>query len=209
MLRSLVGSEMCIRDSLTFPGPVTAAFVSAYRPQASLAPPPDAPSGVLSRVLSGDQLLSVTLPLWGCFFMANYAGYGNFMWMNEFLAQTGHKDLAKLEYMVFAAVEAVGVVLTTVVIDKAERRTLLAAAFLSGGACILGGVLLMEYSLYLALFLIAMNAFFEQAVWCVLYVYAGEVYPSTVRNSATGLAMGPTRIGGVLSTTLGLSLIHI
>lgn len=73
----------------------------------------------------------------------------------------------------------------------------------------MGGVLLEAHHFQAAFVLLCGNALFEQAIWCLLYVYAGEVYPSTVRNTATGLAMGPTRIGGVVSTTLGRYLMSI
>eukprot|EP00656_Telonema_subtile_P043939 TRINITY_DN5023_c0_g3_i1.p1 TRINITY_DN5023_c0_g3~~TRINITY_DN5023_c0_g3_i1.p1 ORF type:complete len:177 (-),score=26.82 TRINITY_DN5023_c0_g3_i1:44-574(-) len=140
--------------------------------------------------------------------MANYSGYGNFMWLNEYLHRTGHGDVAEAEYLAFAAAEALAVICMTLVIDKLERKHILAFTFIGAGSCTLGGVWVMDQHAELALALLCGYAFFEQAVWCVLYVYAGEVYPSTVRNTATGLAMGPTRIGGVVSTTLGRYLMN-
>lgn len=112
---------------------VSLAYTQLYCPDGVLAAPPKAESGVLARIFSSSQLWSLTLPLWGCFFCANYAGYGNFMWLNEFLRRTGHKEQARILYLAFAATEAVGVVVTALIVDKVERKRMLALTFLLGG----------------------------------------------------------------------------
>ena len=79
---------------------------------------------------------------------------------------------------------------------------------LTGLTC-LGFVFVADDDIMFALVLMCGTAFFEQSVWSILYVIVGEVYPSNVRNTASGLAMGPTRMGGVVSTTLGRYMMNI
>ena len=43
----------------------------------------------------------------------------------------------------------------------------------------------------------------QDIVWCNVYMYLAEAYPTSVRNSAFGLVMGTGRFGGILSTALG------
>jgi len=190
---------------------VCQAFADVHFQGGSLHVPTaaQAENGVLAVIFAPQTLCSVTLPLWGCFLCANYAGYGNFMWLNEFLHRMGYGKYARLEYLGFAAAEAVGVVLMTCVIDLFKRKHMLIIAFLGAGLTCLGFVFVADDDIMFALVLMCGTAFFEQSVWSILYVIVGEVYPSNVRNTASGLAMGPTRMGGVVSTTLGRYMMNI
>jgi len=53
------------------------------------------------------------------------------------------------------------------------------------------------------LLLAAAQNFFVDIIWCNMYTYLAEAFPTSVRSSAFGISMGVGRSGAVVSTALG------
>jgi len=173
---------------------------------ADIPPPTDKFSSGFSAVVSGRFLCGTTLPLWVCFFCLNYASQGTFLWLPEYMRTIGiSKDQVHMEYIWIAASEVLAVVVSFFMIDSGQRRYTLCAAFFFAGACMIGAVSHPdEHALVLVCFVGV--TFWEEIVWACLYIVTGEAYPSAIRNTAAGLAMGPNRVGGVISSLVGRDL---
>jgi MFS family permease len=181
-------------------------------PQWTLAdvPPPseDISQGFMA-VLQKPYLWEVTVPLWFCFFALNYASQGTFLWLHEYMTKLGFsKSDIRLEYTMIAASEVLAVMVSSLFMDSGQRRFTLSASCFFSGVCMIAAVSNPEQrSLILVCF--AGATFWEELIWCCLYIVAGEVYPSAIRNTACGVAMGPNRIGGVISSVVGGMLMDI
>ena len=149
---------------------------------------------------------SVTIPLWAMFFGLNYASYTNFMWVKEYYDHKQMDSQIDTLYATMALARVAGVLAATVLVASVQnKRALLSFAFLMAGVSTQIAAYHDEY----ATAAFTMGALFEEVAWASIYVYSGEVYPSIIRNTATGLAMGVSRVGGVLGCLLGRVLMGI
>lgn len=142
---------------------------------------------------------AVTIPLWLMFFGLNYGSYTNFMWVKEYYDHIGLEHKVDRLYTLMAFARVAGCLIATFAVNLVPRRLMLSVSFLVAGACTALAMQMHEW----ATPAFTIGALFEELSWACIYVYAGEVYPSVIRNTATGLAMGPNRIGGVLACLLG------
>lgn len=170
--------------------------------------PPEAVGA--SEVFKSDFLCPVTIPLWICFFAINYAGKGITLWLPKYMGEAGFADSRIHDmYRAIGIGQIVAIVLALLFIDQGERRFTLAVSYLGAGCCLLAAIAVPGMTHNHQFGLIVMTLFFEELIWCALYIIAGEAYPSVIRNSAAGLAMGPNRIGGVISASIGGYLMHM
>merc|ERR1711865_227656 len=157
-------------------------------------------------VFGSNLLCPVTVPLWICFFSINFAGKGIIMWLPKYMNQMGfsHSD-AHDAYTAIGVAQVMSIVLATFFIDKGQRRRTLAISFLFAALALSAAVWsdghYISHNIMFWLFICTM--FFEELIWCCLYTIVGEAYPSVIRNTASGLALGPNRVGGVISASLG------
>jgi len=111
------------------------------------------------------------------------------------------------EYNLIAVAQALAVLVAVLFIDHVERRRTLGITFVLAGASMIAAVSQPEEHGAVAM-LFVLACFWEEIIWLTLYIVAGEVYPSVIRNTASGLLMGPNRIGGVISSILGQRLMQ-
>ena len=140
-------------------------------------------------MLSPGYLWGVTLPLGFMFLSLNFAAQGTLLWLPEYMDHMGFsKDEINLEWTLIAAAEALAVVVSALFIDSGQRRITLCLSFIAAGFCLLGAVATPENHNYLVIYVMGWG-FWEEFAWICLYIVAGEVYPSKIRNTATGLVL--------------------
>jgi len=176
-----------------------------------LADPPAPSEGAVEgwhTAFSAPFRWRVTLPLGICFFAINYASQGTFLWLNEYMTRLGfeNEDI-NLEYNLIAVAQVAATLVSIVLIDSGQRRLTLAFSFVLAGVFMLVAVSYPDNHQYVTMFFV-IACFWEQFIWLSLYIVAGEVYPSVVRNTCVGILMGPNRLGGVISTAIGRVLMN-
>eukprot|EP00656_Telonema_subtile_P026516 TRINITY_DN28492_c0_g1_i1.p1 TRINITY_DN28492_c0_g1~~TRINITY_DN28492_c0_g1_i1.p1 ORF type:complete len:450 (-),score=76.12 TRINITY_DN28492_c0_g1_i1:23-1372(-) len=148
---------------------------------------------------------AVTIPLCVMFFGLNFAAYTNFMWVKQYYDHVDLADQVNHLYSLMAFARVAGCLVATFAVNIVPRRAMLSTSFFVAGLCT---ALAVQHHQW-ATPAFTVGALFEEMAWACMYVYAGEVYPSVIRNTATGLVMGPNRVGGVLACLLGRVLMTV
>lgn len=194
---------------------------SASMPDAELMDIPPHPTvRPLNEIFSASLFARTTLPLWAIFFWLNYASYGLSMWLKSYLGRLGMSEIVRDVYIFFAIGKALGVAFCAFFIENLPRRHALAVAFTGAGVFTFAAVMsqggeevanssLIEVTgnTWVLLFFSA-AAFFEEAAWGVVYTYSVEVYPSSIRATGSGVAMAVGRMGGIIATSIGKTLME-
>jgi putative MFS transporter len=153
--------------------------------------------GEALRVLWSRRWIRHTIVLWVLWFMMNFAYYGMFLWLPSVLVDRGFSLVHSLQYtFLITLVELPGYWSAAWLVDRLGRRPTLivylvlaaAAAFLFGNATSVSQVLWSGGAL----------AFFNLGAWGVTYTYTAEQYPTLLRATGTGWAMGVGRVGGIV-----------
>ncbi|PSR22726.1 MAG: MFS transporter [Sulfobacillus acidophilus] len=115
--------------------------------------------------------------------------------------------------LALASFALVGLIIVFLIVDRVGRKWLQAIGFLGLGLVFITMGLLVHpaFGLFLGLFFILTLA--DQGPGSLTYVYAGEVFPTSVRATGHGFATAVSRVGAllgifvlpVLMATLGLS----
>jgi len=182
--------------------------------------PPHPTVRPFQEIFNASLFARTTLPLWAMFFWLNYASYGMSMWLKAYLGRVGMSDETRDVYIWFAVGKILGVMVCAMFIEHLPRRRVLAIAFTMAGICTFtavmmhGGDEVWDDSVItitgdtLVLFWFAAAAFFEEASWGAIYTYSVEVYPSSIRSTGSGAAMSFGRLGGIIATTIGKTLME-
>ncbi|MDA8345466.1 MAG: MFS transporter [Thermaerobacter sp.] len=143
----------------------------------------------------------LTLSLWALWLMMNFAYYGMFLWLPSVLVERGFTLVHSFGYVLLVTlVQLPGYLSAGWLIERWGRRPVLvlyvllaalsAAAFgfaTAPGMVILFGCLL---------------GFFNLGAWGVTYAYTTEQYPTLLRGTGSGWAMGVGRVGGIVAPFL-------
>lgn len=137
-----------------------------------------------------------TITLWVLWLAMNFAYYGMFLWLPSVLVEHGYTLLRSLEYtLIVTLVQLPGYWSAAWLVDRIGRRPVLIvylvlaawAAAMFGGASGVAQILWFGGAL----------SFFNLGAWGVTYTYTTEQYPTALRGTGTGWAMGVGRIGGI------------
>lgn len=154
------------------------------------------------RELVAGALARPTLLLWLAFFCVMFVFYFVMSWTPKLLVEAG---LTKDTGLSGGVLVNVGGVAGTVLLGVLARRLgvfrLHAVALLAAAAAIYGFGLA-SGALVLALVLAVLVGFFLFTSMVGLYVITPAIYPTEVRNTGTGVAIGIGRLGGILSPYL-------
>ena len=173
------------------------------------SPRPSGTSHGYSVLFSKQYFWGSTFPLLFMFLALNFAAQGTLLWLPEYMDFMGFdKKEVNLQYTLIAAAEVFAVIVAGLFVDSGKRTMTLSLSFLCSGVCLLGGMSDPENKAHFVVFIFGW-AFWEELVWICAYVVAGEIYPSAIRNMASGFVMGPARVGGVFSSYIAGDLMKL
>jgi AAHS family 4-hydroxybenzoate transporter-like MFS transporter len=146
-----------------------------------------------------------TIGLWLSFNACLLAVYMAFNWLPTLLAGAGLAVISSRGILAFNLGGAVGAIVAGLVIGRAGSRVTMLT--MAAGAVICTGVLASmtlsgSAALSVMLMLTATGALIN-AVQTTMYALAAHVYPTMIRATGVGTAVGFGRAGGVLSTYAG------
>jgi AAHS family 4-hydroxybenzoate transporter-like MFS transporter len=147
-----------------------------------------------------------TLALCASFFFCLLSVYMGTNWVPTML-RSAHFDVGTASYglTAFNFGGVVGAILGAFfIVRRGSRLTMLSMAVGAvGGAVLLGVMPIGPQSTLLVFALLAWTGGLINAVQTTMYALAAHVYPTSIRATGVGTAVGFGRIGGVLSPSLG------
>ncbi|KAK3153809.1 hypothetical protein QOZ80_2BG0181460 [Eleusine coracana subsp. coracana] len=171
----------------------------------------------IGKLLS-PNLIRATLLLWMAFFGNAFAYYGIVLLTSELShgsricakeeVESIHSNKSSLYKNVFISsfAEIPGALLSAMVVDRFGRRLSMASMLFSSCVFLFPLVfsrteLLTRISLFGARLCIS-------ASFTIIYIYAPEIYPTTVRSTGIGIASSVGRIGGILCPLVAVAMVH-
>lgn len=164
------------------------------------------------------NLLRATLLLWMAFFGNAFAYYGIVLLTSELSngnricakeeVESVHSNNASLYRNVFISsfAEIPGSFLSAMIVDRFGRKLSMASMLFTSCVFLFPLVfsrtdILTRISLFGARLCIA-------ASFTIIYIYAPEIYPTSVRTTGIGVASSVGRIGGILCPLVAVALVH-
>lgn len=194
---------------------------SAEPSQGEVMPPlksKDSDMGVIQTllILVSRKLVRSTLLLWAVFFGNSFTYYGLVLLTTELNTRnntcnptavqsqkSGDVDYKDVFITTFA--ELPGLVVAALVVDRLGRKISMAALFFI--CCIFLLPLVVHQSNGLTTtFLFGARAC-TMGTFTIAYIYAPEIYPTSVRSTGVGIASAMGRIGGMVSPLVAVSLV--
>ncbi|BBG98703.1 Major facilitator superfamily protein [Prunus dulcis] len=166
--------------------------------------------------LSEDALRS-TLLLWVVFFGNAFSYYGLVLLTTELtnghskctpdtlrsdkLQDTGYRDV-----FIASFAELPGLLISAATVDRLGRKLSMSAMFFL--CCIFLLPLVIQQSQGLTTSLLFGARICITATFTIVYIYAPEIYPTSVRTTGVGVASAMGRIGGVICPLVAVGLVH-
>ncbi|MBI5624157.1 MAG: MFS transporter [Elusimicrobia bacterium] len=140
-----------------------------------------------------------TLMLWVLWFVMVYSYYGIFIWLPSILVAGGHTVVKTFGYvLIITAAQIPGYFSAALLVDRFGRKPVLIAYMLGCAASCWGfGSLAGTPASIMAWG--SLISFFNLGAWGVVYTYTPEIYPTEVRATGCGWAVGFGRVGGILA----------
>ena len=155
-----------------------------------------------------DGLASSTVLLWAMNFFSLLAVYLILLWTPSILHMTGvSTSSAILATSIYGIGTILGPLLTAAIIDRgAERILTYTTAF--GAVCVLAiGLFDMQFGLFsIVIFAAGMGMGSCQGG---LNSLSGKIYPSAIRSTGAGWALGLGRVGGIAGPAIGGALLAL
>jgi MFS transporter, AAHS family, 4-hydroxybenzoate transporter len=162
-------------------------------------------SASVGHLFTADYLRD-TLTLFGSFFFCLLTVYMGTNWVPSMLSNSGF-DVGTASYglTAFNVGGVIGAIAGARVIMRLGSRTsmLTMAAGAVGGAVILTVIPIGPQNTFQVFAMLAWTGGLINAVQTTMYALAAHVYPTAIRATGVGTAVGFGRIGGVLSPTVG------
>ncbi|XP_068642323.1 organic cation/carnitine transporter 7-like [Aristolochia californica] len=169
-------------------------------------------------ILLSPKLLKSTLLLWIIFFGSAFSYYGLVLLTSEL--SRGHKNCspnavvlekkedANLYRNVFitSLAELPGLLLSAATVDRIGRKLSMSSMFFLCFFCLLP--LLYQQHELLTTTLLFVARICITGSFTIVYVYAPEIYPTSVRTTGVGVASSVGRIGGMLCPLVAVGLMH-
>ncbi|WVZ59098.1 hypothetical protein U9M48_009296 [Paspalum notatum var. saurae] len=168
--------------------------------------------------LLAPKLIRATLLLWIAFFGNAFSYYGIVLLTSELSngnricakeeVESVHSNNASLYKNVFISsfAEIPGSLLSAMIVDRIGRKLSMASMLFTSCVFLFPLVfsrtdLLTRISLFGARLCIS-------ASFTIVYIYAPEIYPTSVRTTGIGIASSVGRIGGILCPLVAVALVH-
>lgn len=168
-------------------------------------------------VLLSPKLLRSTLLLWFVFFGNAFSYYGLVLLTSQL--NNGHskcipkelqaeksQDISYRDIFITSFAELPGLLIAAFTVDKLGRKRSMSTMFFVCCICLFPLVVHQTQNLTTGLLFGARTCI--TATFTIVYIYAPEIYPTSVRTSGVGLASSVGRIGGMTCPLVAIGLIH-
>ncbi|KAJ7952093.1 Organic cation/carnitine transporter 7 [Quillaja saponaria] len=168
-------------------------------------------------MLLSPKLVKSTLLLWIVFFGNAFSYYGLVLLTSELSA--GHskcmphklqseksQNVSYRDVFITSFAELPGLFLAAATVDKLGRKFSMSAMFFL--SCIFLLPLAFHQPEGLTTWLLFGARICITATFTVVYIYAPEIYPTSIRTTGVGIASSVGRIGGILCPLVAVSLVH-
>ncbi|XP_068638869.1 organic cation/carnitine transporter 7-like [Aristolochia californica] len=169
-------------------------------------------------ILLSPKLLKSTLLLWMVFFGNAFSYYGLVLLTSEI--SSGHKKCAPnavvlektenanlyRDVFITSLAEVPGLLLSAATVDRIGRKLSMSSMFFLCFFCLLPLLYQQPELLTTALLFVARICI--TGTFTIVYVYAPEIYPTSVRSTGVGVASSVGRIGGMLCPLVAVGLMH-
>ncbi|GMN48186.1 hypothetical protein TIFTF001_017355 [Ficus carica] len=176
-------------------------------------------TGVLSSllVLLSPKLLRSTLLLWFVFFGNAFSYYGLVLLTSELsngqskcipklLREEKSQDVSYRDIFITGFAELPGLLIAAFTVDRLGRKSSMSSMFFICCICLLPLLVHQPQNLTTGFLFGARTCI--TATFTIVYIYAPEIYPTSVRTSGVGLASSVGRIGGMTCPLVAIGLIH-
>ncbi|XP_012573262.2 organic cation/carnitine transporter 7 isoform X1 [Cicer arietinum] len=168
------------------------------------------------QVLLSPKLTKSTLLLWAVFFGNAFSYYGLVLLTSEL---NGHskcmphklqtekpRDVSYKGVFIASFAELPGLLLSAVAVDKLGRKLSMSSMFFMCCIFLLPLIFYLPESLTTSLLFGARVCI--TVTFTIVYIYAPEIYPTSVRTTGVGIASSVGRIGGMLCPLVAVGLVH-
>ncbi|GAA0185373.1 secondary carrier transporter [Lithospermum erythrorhizon] len=179
----------------------------------------DSNKGSISLVLMllSPELIRSTLLLWTVFFGNAFSYYGLVLLTTELNSKHNHctstelqsansQEINYLGVFVTSLAECPGLFIAAAIVDKLGRKMSMSALFFLCSIFLLPLVFHQPESTTTGLLFGARICI--TGTFTIVYIYAPELYPTSVRSTGVGVASSVGRIGGMLCPLVAVGLIH-
>ncbi|XP_073064901.1 organic cation/carnitine transporter 7 [Primulina eburnea] len=168
-------------------------------------------------MLLSPELVRSTLLLWMVFFGNAFTYYGLVLLTTELnsnhdncaqtmLRSNSHQDVSYKDVFITSFAEFPGLLLSAATVDKLGRKRSMSAMFFLCFIFLFPLMIHQPQSLTTGLLFGARICI--TATFTVVYIYAPELYPTSVRTTGVGVASSVGRIGGMICPLVAVALIH-
>ncbi|KAL5214688.1 hypothetical protein ABZP36_003840 [Zizania latifolia] len=171
----------------------------------------------IAKLLS-PKLLRATLLLWMAFFGNAFSYYGIVLLTSELSngnricakeqVESTHSNDASLYKNVFISsfAEIPGSFLSAMIVDRIGRKLSMASMLFT--SCVFLFPLIFSQADILTRVSLFGARLCISASFTIVYIYAPEIYPTSVRTTGIGVASSVGRIGGILCPLVAVALVH-
>lgn len=168
-------------------------------------------------MLLSPNLLRSTVLLWAVFFGNAFSYYGLVLLTTELSSKnssctgthstsTNSADVSYEDVFIASFAEFPGLLVSAAIVDKLGRKGSMSSMFFI--CCLLLLPLAFNHSQGLVTPLLSGARICITASFTIMYIYAPEIYPTSVRTTGVGVASSMGRIGGMLCPLVAVSLTH-
>ncbi len=165
--------------------------------------------GVVSNItnLLIRERRSVTLMLWAAFFLCFSSIYFLLSWIPRLMEQAGYSsEIGRFAFFLFNAGGVIGIFILGGLATYSRLTNLVFAFLLSSALCMVIFAMVPGQLAFLMVMIFLMGLF-QQGGFTGLYAVAAKVYPTEVRSTGIGWAIGFGRSGAVVGPALAGVLI--
>jgi len=165
--------------------------------------------GVVSNIthLLMRERRSVTLMLWAAFFLCFSSIYFLLSWIPRMMEQAGYSsEIGRLAFFLFNAGGVIGIFMLGGLATYGRLTNLVFAFLFSSALCMVIFAMVPGQPVFLMVMIFLMGLF-QQGGFTGLYAVAAKVYPTEVRSTGIGWAIGFGRSGAVVGPALAGVLI--
>jgi len=142
-----------------------------------------------------------------------YASIGFFFWAIEYFKKTGLTE-AIVPAMVAAPIGKILANLVLIcggpgrcIIERSRRTPIMQVGFFGFATCLV--LLLSSRNVYVITFLVFIGHIFQEIIWAACGVYITESFPTSVRNTASGMICTVGQLGAILGSSLSGEMMEI
>jgi benzoate transport len=148
-----------------------------------------------------------TLTLWATFFLCFSTLYFLLSWIPKLMEESGHSaEVGRQAFFLFNLAAVIGIFVLGALASRWKLSTLV-SVFLFSSAVLMVAFAASPNELTLLLAITFMTGFLQQGGFTGLYAVAAKVYPTSIRSTGIGWAIGLGRLGAVAGPAIAGYLI--